>query len=269
MSDHPRNPVGKHAAENTILRFSARGLPLLPSQMIPMSADRGEQQTSGASDNEPFKVRYVNSLERQNSAHELVEKLYQKQGYKTTATAEQSPEHYRQRIGLLIYDHSDAVVATVTLGVSDHATLYADELYRQELDALRAQGVRLVELTKLAIDRHRGNSKRLLATLLNMAYMHCRLLGGTHAVIEATPKHAEFYETSMGFGRAGPPRLCPRVNTMGVLLVIDLNDMQAQIDLYGGAANASADGAAKSFYRYFLSASDQAQLMARLSGGAA
>lgn len=244
----------------TILSFS--------SQMLPMSHEPSSHRfgTSTRFENDTFKIRLASNLTRHRSATLLVNRLYSARGYDLAAQspeARQAPEF----ITLLVYDATDQPVGTVTIGPDGEAGLLADEMFAQELGLLRSQaGVRLLEITKFAMDRHRGNSRQVVATLLNMAYIYAKWLGYNWMVIEVNPHHIGFYENSLGFRVMGEAKRCPRVNAPAVLLAMDMQHAAEQIRKFGGRRNMAEAG--KSLYRYFLSEQDEAALAQDLFGAA-
>lgn len=216
-------------------------------------------------ENESFKIRFASNNERRKSATLLVEKLYGSRGYKASdgaATQEEKPD----RITLLVNNKENRPVGTITLGPDGPMGLMADELYKEELDAMRAKpGIRLLELTKFAMDRHSGNVKEVLAHLMNIAYIYTKLVECNWMVIEVNPRHVAFYESTLGFMVMGEERTCPRVNAPAVLLGLDLKYMAEQIRKFGGGRNDEESG--RSLYRYSLGKKDELGLVQRLLEG--
>jgi hypothetical protein len=114
------------------------------------------------------------------------------------------------------------------------------------------------------MDRHRGNSKLVVATLLNIAYIYTKWLGCNWMVIEVNPRHASFYENSLGFSVIGEEKTCPRVNAPALLLALDMQHCADHIHRFGGRQNKAEAG--KSLYRYFLNEQDEALLAQDLFG---
>lgn len=215
-------------------------------------------------ENDRFKIRLASNLHSQRSATLLVNRLYGERGYAidTEGRAQiQGPE----LITLLVHDSAEQPIGTVTLGPDRGSGLLADGLFQTELDQIRQQpGARLLELTRFAMDRHRGNSKQVVATLINMAYLYTRWLGCNWMVIEVNPRHIGFYEDCMGFRRMGEEKPCPRVDAPAVLMVLEMAQSDAQIHQLAGRKG--RDEAGKSLYRYFLNEQDAAQLARELFG---
>lgn len=206
-----------------------------------------------------FKIRLAHSEERISHTSLLVKRMYLKRGYDV-------PGMYKMpdRITLMASEN-DVVVGTITLGVDTGKGLLADENYKHEVDQLRAEGRKVCELTKFAVDQTRG-SKRVLAALFHIAYIYGRVLQKqTDVVIEVTPKHALFYKRMLGFEQMGLERQNSRVNTMGVLLRLEIEYVDRQIELWGGKAD-QAQGE-RSLYPYFFTKDDEFGITQRLLQG--
>ncbi|MDA8383397.1 MAG: long-chain N-acyl amino acid synthase [Betaproteobacteria bacterium] len=208
-----------------------------------------EQQT--------FKIRLANSRDRRESASLLIQRMYAWRGYALTDPAEREPNRVT-----LVASTDEAVVATLTVGYDSAVGLLVDDLYKPEIDALRREGRRVCELTRLAVDPQ-VKSKQVLASLFHIAFIYGRRIhGGTDFVIEVNPRHAAFYKRMLGFAELGLEKLCPRVNAPALLLRVDLQWGQAQISQFGGLME-KATGT-RSLYPYFFSAQDEVGITQRL-----
>jgi hypothetical protein len=178
-----------------------------------------------------FKIRLVNGDERAQQASFLVRKRYAEAGYVATGSSRQ--RGCPAEITLLSY-LNEQVVGTITAGMDVGQGLYADELYKAEIDRLRAEGRKVAEFTKLAVDTKRA-SKQVLASLFHIAYIHLRRVRRyTDMVIEVNPDHTDFYKKMLGFVDFGPQRHCPRVNAPAVLLWQEADQIDRWIEAYGG-----------------------------------
>ena len=99
----------------------------------------------------------------------------------------------------------DAVGATLSLLRDSPRGLPVDALYRSELTALRARGLRLAEVGALAVDRPwRGAALALMRPLVQLLGIYARDVGGVDELcIAVHPRHAPFYERAFGFARFG------------------------------------------------------------------
>ena len=205
-----------------------------------------------------YKIRLANSKGSFNSASMLVQRMYLQKGYDIPGM-QKMPDRITLTAG-----HNGNIAGTVTLGIDAGNGLMADENYKQEVDQLRAEGRRVCEMTKFAVDQAHS-SKRVLAALFNVAYIFARILQKqTDVVIEVTPKHAKFYKRMLAFEKFG---LNSRVNTVGVLLRLELEYMDRQIERWGGNAEEAQAQGERSLYPYFFSKHDEEGITKRLLYG--
>ncbi len=175
-----------------------------------------------------FKIRLANSEGMRSSASYLIQKMYRWRGYSVSPVA---PD--RRPITIVASD-SRRALATISIGFDSPRKLLADTLYGPEVDRLRAQGARLCEFTRLAVDRNE-QSREVLAMMFHIAYMYARRFAEcTDLLIEVNPRHVRFYRAMLGFEVVGEERTCPRVNAPAVLLRLDLAYCERQIARYGG-----------------------------------
>ncbi len=106
----------------------------------------------------------------------------------------------------LVASDGDRVAATLTLVFDSPLGLPSDRIYSAELNVLRSAGRRLVEISKLAVDRA-GSAPRGLAVLKGLFRLAWLLSGpvrgSTDFVIMVEPHHERFYTRSLLFERIG------------------------------------------------------------------
>jgi hypothetical protein len=249
IPEHRRNKADEF--ERTIISFESpyhlKDLcPPLPASEASMSEENlGDKR---------FKIRFAQHDDVFHNASMLVQKRYAWRGFPKVQL-----KKYPNRITILSY-LQERVVGTITVGYDSDEGMLADELYKTEIDDLRAQGRRVGELSKLAVDENIG-SKQLLASLIHIAYIYGTLHECTDAVIEIVPHHKAFYEKMLGFKQVGTERLNTRVNFPVVLMHLDLTYMQRKIEELGGRGKAAKD---RSLYPYFFSLHDQEGILARI-----
>lgn len=228
-----------------------------------LSAEPGEREGTRqvSIDEEKFKIRLATTPDRHESASLLIQKMYSWRGYSTgTPMAHTDPNRIT-----LVAGQGDKVIGTLTIGFDSSAGLLADEMYRSEIDVLRAQGRQVGELIKLAVDRDL-RSLQVLAALFHLSYIYGRNIHNlTDAVIEVNPRHVSFYQKMLGFERLGAEKMCPRANAPAVLLRLQGDYISEQIRRLGG----KGDGARgeKSLYPYFFSPEEEAGITHRLMRG--
>ena len=154
-------------------------------------------------------------------------------------------------------------VATITAGIDADEGLYVAEVYGAEVDALRNEGRRLCEFTKLAVDESvRGHA--VLGAIFHVACTYSiELHRCTDVLIEVNPRHVRFYERMLGFEQAAEERFDPTVNAPAVLLRLDLGHCAREMARLGGRRKSAGE---RSFYPFFLSPNHSAQIVDRLQG---
>ena len=216
-----------------------------------------EFSTDSSLRHQHFKFRMAQNHQHHKSANQLLNKMYSWRGYDTRKILELDPG----RITLIAYSNEEAV-GTLSIGSDSSKGLFADELYHEELNVLRAQGRSISEFRNFAVEA-RIKSMRLLARMIHITYLYLyRILNHSDGVFEVNPRHAGFYEKKLGFTRIGPERICPRVNAPAVLLRNHFPYMAEQIKKFGGlTGNAPGE---KSLYPYFFSQAEETAILARL-----
>jgi hypothetical protein len=210
-------------------------------------------------DMQVFHIRMANSARRREDAIVLIRKMYGWRGYAFEPSLFQEPSKIT-----LYAETGGAVVATMSLCLDGPILLPADENFRDMLDTLRAEGRRLCEPSRLAIDK--GVTKRVFAALIHISYLYARVIHRySDYVIEVNPRHVMFYQRMLGFDGFGAARPCTRVGAPAVLLRLPLERMGEQIRTWGGRMEQHAEE--RSFYPYFFPASDEPGITGRLRAG--
>jgi hypothetical protein len=204
-----------------------------------------------------FKVRLANTEARQSAASYLIQRRYAWRGY----AIDEQPRPAPSRITIAAHDE-DGTAGTVTVGLDSDDALFVDGLYGEEADALRREGRRLAEFTRLAIDNY-VHSKQLLAALFHIAFIYARRIHGcTDLLIEVNPRHQGFYRRMLGFELLGTIRSDPRVGAPAVLLRLCLEHAKTEIARLGG--NPSVGTTVRSLYPYAFAAREEMLIERRL-----
>ena len=205
-----------------------------------------------------FKIRPADSWGARSSASLLINRLYSGRGYKSNSLPDETSAN---RVTLVASDH-ESVVGTVTVGFDSEERLLVDDLFPDQVNALRNSGRKVCEFTKLAMDGI-VRSQRVLAALFHVAFIHAHLIRGCDSLlIEVNPRHTRYYEAKLGFKVLGPERLNLRVNAPAVLLALDLWHAHEQIVRFGGNPELSATE--KSLYPFAFSATEELGIVGRL-----
>ena len=170
-----------------------------------------------------FTIRIANgceSLKRQTA--QLIERMYSARGLFAYGTRTELDKRDITVVAL----QGERAVATLTVRMDHGSGLLADTLYQKEIDAVRATGGRVCEITQLAIDSGL-ESHDALAGLLQALYTLARMTERmTDIFIEVHPRHANFYQRVFGYRRVGVEKICPRVGAAAVLLHLSQHDFE-------------------------------------------
>lgn len=196
-------------------------------------------------DERTFQIRLANTETVRSHASSLIHRMYASRGYTVNNPLQENPHRVTMTIS-----EEDKVIGTITLGIDSPSGLLADEIFKDEVDAYRARGRKVCELTKLAFDPT-TRSKTALASLFNIIFIYLRQVQKcTDIFIEVNPRHRRFYERMLGFKKHGPKKMNPRVNAPAYLLCVETDYVQEQIQKMGGTSG--HDNAEKSLYPYFF-----------------
>jgi len=175
-----------------------------------------------------FKIRIAASPEARRDASTLVRKRYADRGYLTSTTLVTT-----HSCTFSAYDEG-RLAGTVTLRLDSEDGLAADGLYGDETRALRAQGRRICEFTRLAVDTTHI-SYPVLAALFHTVFLFAQKLRGfDYAVIEVNPRHVGYYQRSLGFKVIGGRRHNTRVDAPAVLMGVPFADIASNLERHAG-----------------------------------
>ncbi len=157
-------------------------------------------------------------------------------------------------------------VGALTVVFDSAAGLPADELYKAELDALRASGRRLSEIVSLGVDADAAGGSEVLVKLFNLVYLASRRVrAATDFVITVNPRHVRFYEKTLLFAPAGPERNYRKVGgAPAVLLRLDLAVPEERVRLEHGPAQARPPKS-RTLYPMFVAPEDEAGVVEALA----
>lgn len=205
-----------------------------------------------------FKIKSADSYVRRSSANLLLRARYAWRGYQTVSLPE---DQTANRITLTACE-DQSTIGTITIGLDGPEGIASEDVFGDHIAALRAEGRRIVEFTKLAIDPISG-TKRVLAALFHVAYIVAhRIRGFDTLVMEVNPRHVRYYERMLGARVLGEQRLNRKVNAPAVLLMIDFDYIRSQIGEFAGQPERAATE--RSLYPYAFSLPEEAGIITRL-----
>lgn len=209
-------------------------------------------------DNKSFGLRMMDTADGRNEASVLINKMYAWRGYQGNHQLAEDPN----RITLAARDKQGSTVGTLTLGIDSPDGIMADQIFKEEIDAFRARGAKVCEITKLAFDPN-VQSKETMASLFHLSVMYARDIHHcTDLFIEVNPRHRRFYQHMLGFSQQGQAKTNPRVNAPAYLLWVGFDYVTQQIRELGGKGAAAVGE--RSFYPMFFSEREEHGILQRL-----
>ncbi len=257
--DHPAN-----AFEQTILSVGGKRLRELHQRTVPVVPAASEQLLN-------FKIRLATKDGQKRLARMLVQKMVATRGYETGGAAPAEGMDAPNQLTLVVSDAKERPRATMSMIFDAGSGLPADAVFHDLLAPLRDQGRRLIEISRLAIDRS-GGSKRLFAGMAHIFLIYATMVHRyTDWIIEANPRHVGFYENLIGMKVMSEVRSGPAGAAPAVLLRIALADMLERAEALGGRGAASPEDeasdttpATEGLYPFFLSKDDARGIARRL-----
>lgn len=205
-----------------------------------------------------FNIRSAQSWDHRHSASMLIKKMYATRGYRTSALPDQ-PQPTRVTF---VASDEDTAIGTMTIGFDSDQGLFVDDLFSETTNTLRAQGRRICEFTKLAMDSV-VRSKQVLASLFHVAYIHAhRSMNFDDLLIEVNPRHVRYYQQMLGFAVVGEPQMNTRVGAMSVLMRLEFAHVHQKLKDFGGKPEMA--GTERSLYPLSFTPADEDSILDRL-----
>jgi hypothetical protein len=213
-------------------------LRLLEDQFVPALAAPERFECAGGQ----YTIRVANDLESRRKAYQLVYGLYLEKEY---------AQPHPSRMWLSIFDalpetttllvertDTGAAVGALTVVFDSPMGLPADNLYRPELNALRAAGRKLSEIVSLGVAEEPAAGPQILVKLFNFVYLLAKKVrGASDFMITVNPRHVRFYQRTLLFEAAGPERSYGKVGGAPALLLrLDLAIPEERVRLEHGCS---------------------------------
>lgn len=204
-------------------------MPIAQQQWLPLS---DELSLESVYKHTPEDVDYVFKIadctDELLQAYSLLYKEYLNAGYVQEDPHELlfTPHHLLPQTKVFIAKSAATVLSTATL-VHDSRQfgLPMDALYLSELDALRGQGRKILEVCSLA-----SNScdfpKYGIQNFTRLIFLYCLYLDIDDVCIMVHPRHAHLYKNRYEFKMFGEERHYPRVNAPAVALRANIHDVR-------------------------------------------
>lgn len=156
-----------------------------------------------------------------------------------------------------------AVIGTLTVGFDGARGLNCDANFNREVQALRGEGLRLCEFTKLAVQAEEA-SAQVLAALFHVAFLAARkLLRVDLVLLEVNPRHVRYYQRVLGAEVVGQARNNARVDAPAVLLALASSHIRRQLDeaVWPGQPQAVS----RSLYAQAFNRAEESDIVVRLT----
>ncbi len=199
-----------------------------------------------------FTIKIANTLEERESVFNLGYKTYLAKGFINENPKKmliQSYDFDSETVILMVQDQQNNIAGSVTLVFEDSSHLPAEKIYGEELNILRKQNEKIVEISRLIIDPQYRNSKEVLVLLFNYLYIYSYFIKHYSCLtIEVNPRHTAFYQALLHFRAIGEQKPCPNVqNAPAILMYVSIvNELERLSQLTQIEKNKH------SLFRYFL-----------------
>ena len=185
--------------------------------------------TSRSRDRQTTSVEYkvAGSPTERRDAFGLVYEQYLKSGLSepNQHRVRVTPFHLLSTTHVFVAYRSGQIIATMTLVGDGALGLPMESIYGDEVEARRAQGLRLSEVSCLA-DR-RSDHRHFLSVFVGLSRVmaqFARRQGYDQLLVVCHPRHAAFYQHYLGFAMIGSVARCPHVqNKPAVPLCLDFD----------------------------------------------
>lgn len=149
-----------------------------------------------------------------NSMPDLVEKRYNESGLMVKS-------HTPTSFFVECLKFSE-VVGSATLDMGPAQNFFANLSYPEKLKSLQENGAKLLEITKLVIERGQ-ETKWVIGCMFNLMYRVCVIRHGvTHIVMECKPNHVAGYRRLLKFEVVDGPTWNPIAQGEVYLLALDI-----------------------------------------------
>jgi len=210
-----------------------------------------------------YTIRLANTQKQKKVAKELIGRMYSWRKYQSDNILQDNP----RLTTFIAFDGYGCPVGTVTVGLDSPEGLFAEEVYGDEVNALRLARGKICEFTCLAV-LPEVRSRTLLGRLFHMAMIYASRMFNQNAVVfEVTPRHGQFYEKMLGMNRIASGRICKRVNTPSVLIHSDFSYVAEQVEKSHKKPVGASDllsAKDRSLYRHFFNSCEEVDIVRRL-----
>lgn len=181
-----------------------------------------------------FTIKIVNTLEEREAVFNLGYQVYLEKGYIQENPNQWLIQEYDNEpstILLIVKDKNNKIAGSVTLVFKEINTIPAEKIYFEEINGLLKKNRKLVEISRLIIDKNYRNSKEIILLLFNYLSIYAyHIKKFDDLIIQVNPRHKGYYEKLLHFKEIGSEKMCPSVqNAPAVLMSLALQHYQDEI----------------------------------------
>ena len=247
------------------LQSLARRVTHRSARLLSAGAGRREPDGLAFGPDGCYRLRVAGDLRSRREAFRLVYGLYREKGYIDPHPSGMAVSLFQAlpEAVTIVIEGEGRTLAAVTVVPDSPLGLPTDNLYKAELDALRARGRRLAGVVALGAAMEVQEAP-VLAKLFNAVFLVAhRIMGCTDFEIIVKPRHARFYRKLLGFEPLGPERSDPRAN--GAVGCLERCDLVRNIPLLEASRRG---GDAPKLYAQFERGEGERELLRVLREGA-
>ncbi len=215
-----------------------------------------------------FSLELAATPEQRLICWRLVHEEYRAKGYaRDDETGLRYSEHDAlPGTGTFLIRKGEAPIGTISVFPDSPLGLPADDLYRDEIAGLRAQGRTVAEIGRLAVAAHYAGDRKVLMEMVEIPCLYARsVLKATDVVITVNPAHRSFYERMMLFEALGGEKAFDSVcGALAVLLRMDLARQRELIRQARGEAPDPARRLRRTVYRVFRGEAEEFRFAGRV-----
>lgn len=224
---------------------------------------KNKQPLISEANKKDFIVKIANTQQEREDVFRLGYQVYREKGYIKENENEWMIQNYdfnQDTIILTVLDHNKKLVGSVTLVFEGTTILPSNNLYKNELNALRKKGSKLAELSRLVVDRNHRNCKEVLVLMFNYLAIYIKDVKQYDGlVIQVNPRHVQYYKSLLSFEELGGEKACPIVqNAPAILLHLSIDRYNKEKSKHITQTDSHKE---RSLYPYFLKP-EQEQLVA-------
>lgn len=207
-----------------------------------------------------FSIKVANTLEEREAVFQLGYQVYLDKGYIKENASERLIQNYDvdpSTIILIVKNQENKIIGSVTLVFDGDSILPAEKIYSNELNILRHQNEKIVEISRLVIDPQYRNSKEILIMLFNYLFIYAYFVKKyTCLAIEVNPRHTGYYEALLNFRPIGDEKPCPTVQSApAILMYVPLSHGKNEVIRISKSKDIEKNS--RSLYNYFLNPEKQ------------